>query len=85
MRLVRAIITCQSKWHCTVSAWMGVTFGGFCHYMKGFVADSLLNRKFSLSTSLRNRLNELEVSKIPESIFLLVCQPKHRKEDSINS
>ena len=40
VRLVRAIITCQSRWHCTVSAWMGVTFGGFSHYIEGFVAAS---------------------------------------------
>lgn len=85
MRLVRAIITYQSKWHCTVSAWMGVTFGGFCHCMKGFEADSPLDRELSLSTSLRNRPHELEVFKIPESVFLIVHQPKHRKEDSINS
>jgi len=86
VRLVRAIVTCQSRWNYTVSAWMGVTFGGFCHYLQGVVAASLLNRKLSLSTSLRNRLlNELRVFKMPESLFLTVHQAKHGKADSFNS
>lgn len=53
MRLVRVMITCQSRWHCTVSVWMRVTFGGFCYCIQGVAIASLLNRKLTLSTSLR--------------------------------
>lgn len=87
MRLIRAIITCQSRWHCTASACMGVTFGVYCHYIQGFVAASLLNRKLSLSTSLRNRLlNELKCLKSQKvSSEEDRHQAKHEKEDTINS
>lgn len=77
VKVIKVIMVCESVQHCVS---VRVTLSGLCHYVQGFVVASFLNRKFSLSPSLRNSLpSELEMFRILERMSLYHTPSKRWK------